>query len=120
MMSHGPRLRERRETLAYWPAKNAENGKAVGLVSNLTEDGIQILSKHGFRKGQMLAIQISVITKLAGADHISLVIKNVWSRASGISGLYHSGFRIVDMSDVARGTLINLINSFSYPAPQNP
>jgi hypothetical protein len=116
---HGHRHIERRETLAYWPAKDTEKGEAVGLVSDLTEEGIQLHSKHDFGKGEMLNIRIMVDAKLTGADHLSLIIKNVWCRASGVPGLYHAGFQIVDISDTARRILRNLLQAFSYPEPSH-
>jgi hypothetical protein len=111
------RHRERRETLAYWPAKDAEKGEAVGLVTNLSEEGIQIHSKHEFRKGQVITMRITVDPKLAKTDHISLVIENVWCRASEVHGLYHAGFRTVGISNTAKKGLRNLFQAFSYPAP---
>jgi len=63
---------ERRETLAYWPATDTGKGESVGLVTDLTEEGIHLHSKHGFLKGQTLTIRIAVDALLAGTDHISL------------------------------------------------
>jgi hypothetical protein len=111
------RHRERQETLGYWPATETGKGESVGLVTNLTEDGIQIHSKHDFLKGQILTIRISVDAMLAGTDHISLVIENVWCRASGISDLYYAGFKIIDISETAKRSLMNLFQAFSYPVP---
>jgi hypothetical protein len=105
---------ERRETLAYWPAEAVENGEAVGLVTNLNEAGIQIHSAHGFLKGQKLAIRITVDVAQAGTDHISLSVENVWSSRSSVAGLYHAGFRIIDISDSARLSVRALIEAFSY------
>jgi hypothetical protein len=108
---------DRRETLAYWPATDMEKGESVGVVTNLSEKGVEIHSKHGFVKGQTLTIRIAVDAKLCGTDHISLVVENVWSRASGVAGLFHAGFRSVDISDRAKRALRNLMAAFSYLAP---
>ena len=105
---------ERRETLAYWPAEAVGNGEAVGLVTNLSEEGIQIHSEHGFRKGQKLAIRIRVDVAQAGTDHITVDVENIWSSASSVGGLHHAGFRIIKMSDRARSSLIALTDAFSY------
>ena len=111
------RHKERRETLAYWPARDVKKGEPVGLVSNLNDEGVQIHSKHSFRKGEILTIRIAVEPMLAGTDRITLVVENVWCRASGLSGLHHAGFKIVDISALARRSLSKLLESFSYPAP---
>ncbi|MBI3987510.1 MAG: PilZ domain-containing protein [Lentisphaerae bacterium] len=108
---------ERRETLAYWPAEDTVKGEHVGLVTNLTEEGIQIHSKHAFPKGQRLSIRIAVDATLIGTDHISVVVENVWCSASGVPGLNHAGFRIVDISDTARKGIRDLLWAFSYPIP---
>lgn len=111
------RNRERRETLGYWPAEDAENGQAVGLVTNLTEEGLQIHSRHGFLKKQVLTVRIKVDAIPAGKDTISLVIENVWSRPSGVPGLYHAGFKVLAASTKAKRSLRNLFKAFSYAAP---
>jgi hypothetical protein len=108
---------DRRETLAYWPVQDTVKGEAVGLVTNINEKGIEIHSNHGFTKGQMLTIRIAVDARLCGTDHISLVVENVWCRASGFAGLFHAGFKIVDISDMAKRALRNLMAAFSYLAP---
>ena len=106
---------ERRETLAYWPAQNIDNGEAVGLVTDLSEEGIQIHSKHEFIKGKRLDIRIAVDAKLMGTDHITLIIENVWCRASAVPDLYHAGFKIVDISVREKNNLKSLLQAFSYP-----
>jgi hypothetical protein len=116
-MIQGQRHRERRETLAYWPVRDAEKGEAVGLVTDISDEGMQIHSEHGFAKGETLKVRITLDTKLVGTDRISAVIENVWCQPSGLSGLYHAGFKVVNMSDKAKLSLRKLMEVFSYPAP---
>lgn len=115
---HKTRHLERRETLAYWPARNAETGETVGLVSNLTEEGLQIHSRHEFDRGTVLQIRMKVEAALVGIDHIPMTIENVWCQASGVPDLFHAGFKIVGISDAAKGSLKSLLAAFSFPAPQ--
>lgn len=114
---HKHRHIERRETLAYWPAVDTVSGDSVGLITNLSEEGVQIHSKHDFSVGQLLTIRIAVDPELTGCDFISIAIENVWCRASGVPGLFHAGFKIVDISDKAKRGLKNLFESFSYALP---
>jgi hypothetical protein len=108
---------ERRETLGYWPVEDTDSGEAVGLVTNLNEEGVQVHSRHGFSKGQVLTIRIEASTGPAGASPIALLVENAWCRASGVPGLYHAGFKVVGISDRARRGIKNLLQAFSYPAP---
>jgi hypothetical protein len=105
---------ERRETLTSWPAEDIENGEAVGLLTNLHEEGVQIHSEHRFLKGETLTIRITVDAMLAGTPHISVVVENVWSSDRYVGGLHPAGFRIVDISDKARKSVRALIAAFSY------
>jgi hypothetical protein len=116
---HKARHLERRETLAYWPVKNGNTGETVGLVSNLSEEGVQIHSRHEFDRGAVLPIRIKVDAVLVGTDHISLTIENVWCQASGVHDLYFAGFKIVEISDAAKGSLKSLLAAFSFPAPEH-
>lgn len=111
---------ERRETLAYWPAEDDEKGESVGLVTDLSEEGICVHGVHGFTKGQMLTLRIAVDKKMSGTSHITLRVRNAWSRASAVPGLYHAGFKIVEISDEARKAIRNLLQSFSYAIPRPP
>ena len=114
---HKERHLERRETLAYWPAKDAETGEAVGLVRDLTEEGVQMHSEHDFVVGHTFTMRIAVDATLAGTDKISLLVEVIWCSRSGVPGLYHAGFKIMDISDKARRSIRALIQAFSYPAP---
>lgn len=91
--------------------------KAVGLVTNFSNEGIQIHSVHAFSKGDTLTIRIDVDEMLAGTDHISMVVKNVWCRSSRVESLYHAGFKIIDISERAKINLQNLMETFSYLVP---
>ncbi len=112
----GMRRLERRETLAHWPVMDIQTGEEVGLVTNLTEEGLQLQCKRRFEKGQELAIQIMVDEKVVKTDSISLVIRNVWCRSGGKEGGFKAGFAIVDISEKDKRNLNNLINAFSYLA----
>ena len=115
----GRRHAVRRETLAYWPVEREDSGEAVGLVTDMSEIGLHLHSKHRFVKGRKLTVRIMADPKLSGGDHITLQIKNAWCRRSEVSDLYHSGFIIVKMSPEARRELHRLLQAFSYAAPRD-
>ena len=108
---------ERRETLAYWPARDEQSGESVGLVTDISTNGINIHSHEPFEHGHKLNIRMSVDPNLSGSRVIHLHVVNVWSQLSGISGHYHAGFKIVDLSADAREAILKLLSGFSYPAP---
>jgi len=112
----GRRQSERRETLGYWPAHELGSEDAVGLVTDLSNDGVHIHSIHSFKKGQRLHIRLSVDEVLIGSSEISLEIENVWCRPSAVASLYHAGFRIVNLPDHQKENLEKLIKAFSYPS----
>lgn len=113
----GQRHRERRETLAYWPVEDAKKGEAVGLVTDISDEGMQIHSKHEFAKGETMTVRIALNAKLTGISTISAVVENVWCQPSAVDGLYHAGFKVVDMSDRAKLSVRKLLELFSYPVP---
>lgn len=108
---------ERRETLAYWPARQEETGESVGLVTDLSEEGISIHSTCQFEPGHRINIRVAVDPKLTGLHFLHLHIENVWCHPSGIAGSYHSGFKLVNLAPEAQDGIRKLIASFSYPAP---
>ena len=106
---------ERRETSAHWPARQDVSGTVVGLVADMSTEGIGIHSEHGFTKGQQLALRVSVDERLCGQDHLCLTVENVWCQRHAASGLYHAGCKIVELSRQARVCIERLMMEFSYP-----
>jgi len=110
---------ERRETLAYWPAREEQTGESVGLVTNLSEDGISIHSPHPFETGHRMNIRVTVDSKLSGTHLLHLHVENAWCHPSGVSGTYHAGFKIINLSPDAEEGIQKLLTAFSYPAPHD-
>ena len=111
----GTRHLERRETLAYWPAQQEETGEKVGLVTDITEQGINLHSETEFPKGRRLHLRIATDRETAGVDHVSLQVQNVWCRKSEVGNIYHSGFKILEISKEAQQALQQLLRAFSFP-----
>lgn len=108
---------ERRETLAYWPARDEQSGESMGLVTDLSEEGISIHSQSNFEPGQRLNIRVAVDPKLTGLHYLHLHVENAWCHPSGMAGSFHSGFKLINLSPEAREGIMRLIASFSYPVP---
>ena len=108
---------ERRETLAYWPARDEQSGESVGLVTDLSDEGINIHSQTPFELGQRLNIRVAVDPKLTGLHYLHLHVENAWCHPSGVAGMFHSGFRLWNLSEDSREAIHKLLMSFSYPAP---
>lgn len=108
---------ERRETLAYWPARDEQSGESVGLITDLSEEGINIHSQSQFEQGQRINIRVAVDPKLTGRHSLHLHVEAVWSHPSEVVGSFHSGFKLLNLSAEAREGIQKLLSSFSYPAP---
>jgi len=117
---HRIRHLERRETLAYWPALEEQTGESVGLVTNLSEEGISLHSQCLFEQGHRLNIRVTVDPNLTGTHFIHLHVENAWCHPSGVPGSYQAGFKILNLSPESRTGIQNLLKSFSYPAPGSP
>ena len=109
---------ERRETLAFWPARDEQSGEAVGLVTDLSEEGVCIHSHARFEAGQRLNLRVAVDPKITGASAIHLHIENAWCHPSGMTGCFHSGFKLINLSFEARDGIQKLVSAFSYPVPK--
>jgi hypothetical protein len=116
-----PKIRhsDRRETFAYWPAHNEYTGKKVGMVTNISDEGIQIHSEVPFETDQIIPLRLAPPSHLTGAKEIRLTVQNVWCWPAATAGLYHGGFKILRASPVARKALQKLKDAFSYPVPPN-
>lgn len=117
-MMQGKRRSQRRETLAQWPVKNAENGETVGWVINISDEGMQIQTRRKFARKETLTVHLTLDPRLIGTGQISVVIENVWCQVSSIKGRFKAGFRIIDISERAKTSIRKLMDLFSFPAPR--
>lgn len=108
---------ERRETLAYWTARDEQSGDPIGLVTDLSEEGINLHSQTSFAPGQRLNVRITAEPGLTGLHCLHLHAENVWCHSSGITGMFHAGFRLRNLSAESREGIRKLLTHFSYPAP---
>jgi len=108
---------ERRETLAYWPARDEQSGDSVGLVTDLSEEGVSVHSHCRFEAGQRLNIRVAVDPKITGYTSLHLHVENVWCHPSGMTDCFHSGFKLLNVSFEAREGIQKLVTAFSYPVP---
>jgi hypothetical protein len=110
---------DRRETFAYWPAHNEFTGKPLGMVTNISEEGIQLHSEDPFDKDQIIPLRLAPPANLTGAREILLTVQNVWCWPAVNPALYHAGFKIIRATPLARKALQKLKDAFSYPVPPN-
>lgn len=108
---------DRRETFAYWPAYNEFTGKKVGLLTNISDEGIQLHSANPFEPEQIIPLRIAPPARLTGAKEIVLTVQNVWCWPASNPALYHAGFKIIRASPMARKALRKLKDAFSYLVP---
>ena len=109
---------ERRETLAYWPARDEQSGESVGLVTDLSEEGVSLHSQSSFEPGHRFNLRMAVDPKLAGVTVIHLHVETIWCQPSGIAGCFHSGFKLLNASFETRDAIRKLLTAFSYPIPR--
>ncbi len=119
-MSPKTRQSDRRETLAYWPAFNEYTGKKVGLLTDISEGGIQLHSEAPFLPDQRISLVISPPSPLTGAKEIRFTVQTIWCRPAIEPHLYHAGFKIVRITPRARAALEKLQNAFSFVTPSQP
>ncbi len=105
---------ERRETLAYWPALDEQSGDSVGLVTDLSEEGLNIHSHIQFETGQKLNLRVVIDPNISGVSLIHLHVVNAWCHPSGLSGHFHAGFKITNLSADADEAILKLLTAFSY------
>ncbi len=110
---------ERRETLAYWPAQEEQTGETVGLVTNLSEEGINIHSQHAFEHGQRLNLRVAIDPNLSGLHFLHLHAENAWCQPSAMPGYFQAGFKLVNLSPDMREGILKLITAYSFPAPHS-
>jgi hypothetical protein len=102
------RRREKRKYLLFKiPAYDAQTRRFLGLVQDITEQGIQLFGvKMDTNAERTLIIQASDYIKTAPL-HFDAVCK--WTKRENPQGYYVSGFEIVGISSDVRKNLIKLM-----------
>jgi hypothetical protein len=110
---------DRLETFAYWPAHNEFTGKKVGMLTNISDAGIQLHSEVPFTADQIIPLRLAPPSNMTGVKEILLTVQNVWCWPAVNPKLYHAGFKIIRATYTARKALKKLEDAFSYPVPPN-
>jgi hypothetical protein len=102
------RRREKRKYMLFKiPAYDAQTRRFLGLVQDITEQGVQLFGvKMETEAERTLIIQASDYIKTAPL-HFEAVCK--WTRRENPQGYYVSGFEIVGISAEARKNLLKLM-----------
>jgi len=90
------------------PAYDAQSRRFLGLVQDITEQGIQLFGvKIDAETTKTLIIQASDYIKSTPL-HFDAVCR--WTRRENLQGYYVSGFEILNISDEARKNLMKLMD----------
>jgi hypothetical protein len=102
------RRRSKRKYLLFKiPAYDAQTRRFLGLVQDITEDGVQLFGvKMETECAKTLIIQASDYVRSAPL-HFNAICR--WTRRENPQGYYVSGFEIVEISEEARANLIKLM-----------
>jgi hypothetical protein len=99
---------KRKYMLFKIPAYDAQSRRFLGLVQDITEQGIQLFGvKIDAETTKTLIIQASDYIKSTPL-HFDAVCR--WTRRENLQGYYVSGFEILNISDEARKNLMKLMD----------
>lgn len=101
------RKSKRKYLLFKIPAYDAQTRRFLGLVQDITEEGVQLFGvKMETESVKTLIVQASDYVKSAPL-HFNAVCK--WTRRENLQGYYVSGFEIVEITEDARKNLMKLM-----------
>jgi hypothetical protein len=102
---------ERNHTNAYFAVTNADNGKPIGSIGNMTIDGIMIISRISFADGQVIKLQIDWPESIKGCRQLIIDGECRWCQHSEEHNLYFLGFQFQKVSTTIREIIYALIDS---------
>ncbi|MEI6808815.1 MAG: PilZ domain-containing protein [bacterium] len=92
------RSTERRETYEYWTVTETATGRRIGVVIDLTREGLRLHCEEIIPSGKLIQVTVHIDKKIAGTDKIDLELRCRWCRKTRVSHLNAVGFAIVSPS----------------------
>ncbi|MEW5924978.1 MAG: PilZ domain-containing protein [Candidatus Zixiibacteriota bacterium] len=106
MQRKTPRSRPR----SYLGVFDRETDKLLGGLADLTADGIMLFGDTAFQVNQTCDVRLTLPKAILECREIVFSVSCVWCRRSVDTVLYHTGFKIIDITEEEKGKITRLLN----------
>jgi hypothetical protein len=105
---------KRKNLIYYLNVIDIDTGLAIGRVLDLTAEGIMTFSETTVGSNQIFNLIIHLPVEVVSKKEIVLVAESLHCKKDSVSGLYHTGFKIIDIDKSNKMNLLRSINRFGF------
>lgn len=105
---------ERRRAGAYFEVRNGENDDMLGMLSDLTVDGMCLHTPLELETGETIPVRIDFAINIQGQSEIACDAVPVWCRMVGMAGCNQAGFKFQNISDSDRGRIEEILSTQKF------
>ncbi len=99
------------------PVFERDSYRQVGLVADLSADGMRLISSRPCDKNQILHCKVKLFKTIFRQDYLVLDARCMWSRKEAGGDEYESGFLFVNLSPTDAATISHLLIHYGEPQP---
>lgn len=89
--------------------RNAPDGQELGIVGNLSQDGMMLIVNRELMTDGILQLSLESLPVRIGPDAIALGVQVLWCAPAATPAQHWAGVSIIDISDDARRAYDDLI-----------
>ena len=107
------RMTDRSKATGKVPVFNRSTGKKVGLLVDVSNDGMLVMTKEDLAENQVLELALGMPDQIEVGGHLDIDAEIVWTRHSEHLGIVNNGLRLRYLSPEASEKLKKLISYYT-------
>jgi hypothetical protein len=105
---------KRRHLLFYLRVFDASNGKILGHLVDISQEGIMLISERPIASGHSFALEMDIPTGTDSSSRVQFTARSIWSKKDINPNFFDTGFKILEMEPNCSEIITGLIELFGF------
>ena len=107
------RMKDRSKATGKIPVINRSTGKQVGLLIDVSYDGMLVMTKEDLAENKVLELALALPDQIEDGGQLDLDAEVIWTKHSEHLGIINNGMRLRYLSTEASEKLKKLISFYT-------
>jgi len=103
------RMKDRSKATGKIPVLNRSTGKQVGLLLDVSDEGLLVMTKEDLSENQVLELTLKLPDQIEDGGQLEVDAEVIWTKHSDHTGAINNGMRLRYLSPEASEKLQKLI-----------
>jgi len=105
---------KRRHLLYYLRVTDRHCGAPLGNLVDITREGLMLVTRRPVEARKVHRLRLHLPREVLPENYVDLDAESVWTRPDANPDLHVTGFRILDLTTVARQAIDQLVDDFGF------